>query len=59
MIRIEVIDPYDGDRDPGEWAVGIEFSWFTRGPEWGRAGFRGLSFTLFRWQLLLGQELKF
>ena len=52
---MEIIDPYQGDREEGEWLVCIDFSWFRqrRRP----SGFRGLSVTLFRWQFLLGQEV--
>lgn len=54
-FRMEIIDPYQGDREEGEWLVCIDFSWFRqrRRP----SGFRGLSVTLFRWQFLLGQEV--
>ena len=58
-LRIEVIDPYGGDRDPGDWALAIEFEWFSRGA-WNpqKSGFRGLSLTFGRRTLLIGQEIK-
>ncbi len=56
MIRIAIIDPYDGDRDPGDWSAGIEVRWWRR--DRGVHGFRGLTLTVFRWALIVGQEVE-
>ena len=57
-LRLGIIDPYDGDRDPGDWALAIDFEWFSRdGQGGGKKGFRGFSLTFFRWTLIVGQEI--
>jgi len=53
QLVVGFVDFWDGDREPGEWTVGIEFEWRPRSQ---RVGFRGLAISLGRWGFVIGEE---